>query len=226
MVAQPLDDLGGSLSWAPRGRAAAPSTNGNGLRRDVREHVRRMRSLPVEQVTGDIVFSLLNAAQVKLGARRPVAARLEHRGARARASLSVGRAHQDRPGAGTAAAGPGERGGPRKSARRAGGERSRPGTDPPSADAAQSPADRASGKRRARRWPVISDFGVGEFILQAVDASCDCQLWPSSSCSRKRTTTRVAGGSSSGGRLGALGVHTPSRPIHRFQHCSGPRVAR
>ena len=44
MVAQPLDDLEGSLSWTPRGRAAAPSTNGHGLRRDIREHVRRMRS--------------------------------------------------------------------------------------------------------------------------------------------------------------------------------------
>ena len=70
MVAQPLDDLGGSLSWAPRGRAAAPSTNGHGCG-GTREHVRRMRSLPVEQVTGDIVFSLLNAAQVKLGRETP-----------------------------------------------------------------------------------------------------------------------------------------------------------
>jgi hypothetical protein len=36
---------------------------------DMREYVRRMRSLPVEQVLGDIMFSLLNAAQVKLGRR-------------------------------------------------------------------------------------------------------------------------------------------------------------
>jgi hypothetical protein len=36
---------------------------------DVREYVQRMRSLPVEQVIGDVVFSLLNAAQVKLGRR-------------------------------------------------------------------------------------------------------------------------------------------------------------
>ena len=36
---------------------------------DVREYVQRIRSLPVEQVIGDAVISLLNAAQVKLGRR-------------------------------------------------------------------------------------------------------------------------------------------------------------
>jgi hypothetical protein len=36
---------------------------------NVREYVERMRSLPVDQVIGDVVFSLLNAAQVKLGRR-------------------------------------------------------------------------------------------------------------------------------------------------------------
>ena len=36
---------------------------------DVREYVQRMRSLPVEQVIRDVMFSLLNAAQVKLGRR-------------------------------------------------------------------------------------------------------------------------------------------------------------
>ena len=36
---------------------------------DVRENVKRMRSLPVQQVIGDVLFSLLNAAQVKLGRR-------------------------------------------------------------------------------------------------------------------------------------------------------------
>ena len=36
---------------------------------DVREYVQQMRSLPVEQVIGDVLFSLLNAAQVKLGRR-------------------------------------------------------------------------------------------------------------------------------------------------------------
>jgi hypothetical protein len=36
---------------------------------DVRKYVQQMRSLPVEQVLGDVMFSLLNAAQVKLGRR-------------------------------------------------------------------------------------------------------------------------------------------------------------
>ena len=36
---------------------------------DVGEHVRRLRSLPVDQVIADAMFSLLNAAQVKLGRR-------------------------------------------------------------------------------------------------------------------------------------------------------------
>jgi hypothetical protein len=36
---------------------------------DVREYVQQMRSLPVEQVIGDVLFNLLNAAQVKLGRR-------------------------------------------------------------------------------------------------------------------------------------------------------------
>ena len=36
---------------------------------DVREYVQRLRSLPVEQVISDVLFSLLNAAQVKLGRR-------------------------------------------------------------------------------------------------------------------------------------------------------------
>jgi len=36
---------------------------------DAREYVRRMRSLPVDQVIGEVLFSLFNAAQVKLGRR-------------------------------------------------------------------------------------------------------------------------------------------------------------
>ena len=36
---------------------------------EVREYVRRMCSLPVQQVIGDAVFGLLDAAQVKLGRR-------------------------------------------------------------------------------------------------------------------------------------------------------------
>jgi len=36
---------------------------------DAREYARRLRALPVDQVLGDFLFSLLNAAQVKLGRR-------------------------------------------------------------------------------------------------------------------------------------------------------------
>jgi len=36
---------------------------------DVREHMQRLRTLPVEQLIADVLFSLLNAAQVKLGRR-------------------------------------------------------------------------------------------------------------------------------------------------------------
>jgi hypothetical protein len=36
---------------------------------DAREYVQRMRSLPVQQVIEDVVFGLLNAAQIKLGRR-------------------------------------------------------------------------------------------------------------------------------------------------------------
>ncbi len=36
---------------------------------DAREYARRLRSLPVDQVLGEFLFSLLNAAQVKLGRR-------------------------------------------------------------------------------------------------------------------------------------------------------------
>ncbi len=36
---------------------------------DFREQMRRMRSLPVEQIVADVLFNQLNAAQVKLGRR-------------------------------------------------------------------------------------------------------------------------------------------------------------
>ena len=36
---------------------------------EAREYVRRMRSLPVDQVIREVLFGLLNAAQVKLGRR-------------------------------------------------------------------------------------------------------------------------------------------------------------
>jgi hypothetical protein len=53
--------------------AAAPDSGAEHERTlpadEVRERLRRLRSLPVEQVIGDAVFTLLNAAQVKLGRR-------------------------------------------------------------------------------------------------------------------------------------------------------------
>ena len=36
---------------------------------DAREYARRLRSLPVDQILGDFLFGLLNAAQTKLGRR-------------------------------------------------------------------------------------------------------------------------------------------------------------
>ena len=101
-----------------------------------REYARQLRSLPVDQVLGDFLFSLINAAQVKLGRRDArllidvTAVAHEH------APLPTSRTHQaDRPGAGTVADGSGERGRPRESARPAG--RERPGQHP-------GPADRPS----------------------------------------------------------------------------------
>jgi hypothetical protein len=40
-----------------------------GSAEDAREYARRLRSLPVDQVLGDLLVSLLNAAQMKLGRR-------------------------------------------------------------------------------------------------------------------------------------------------------------
>jgi hypothetical protein len=51
---------------------AGPGGAGQGDKRsaeDARDHARRLRSLPVDQVLGDFLFSLLHAAQVKLGRR-------------------------------------------------------------------------------------------------------------------------------------------------------------
>ena len=51
---------------------AEPGGAGQGGERsaeDAREYARRVRALPVDQVLGDFLFSLLNAAQVKLGRR-------------------------------------------------------------------------------------------------------------------------------------------------------------
>ena len=36
---------------------------------DAREYVQQVRSLPVEQIIGDVLFSMLQAAQMKLGRR-------------------------------------------------------------------------------------------------------------------------------------------------------------
>ena len=51
---------------------AGPSGAGRGDNRsaeDAREYAQRLRSLPVAQVLGDFLFSLLHTAQVKLGRR-------------------------------------------------------------------------------------------------------------------------------------------------------------
>ncbi len=51
---------------------AGPGDAGQGDERpaeDAREYARRLRSLPADQVLGDFLFSLLHAAQVKLGRR-------------------------------------------------------------------------------------------------------------------------------------------------------------
>ena len=40
-----------------------------GIAEDAREYVQRMRSLPVERVIGDVMSTMLSAAQVKLGRR-------------------------------------------------------------------------------------------------------------------------------------------------------------
>jgi hypothetical protein len=52
---------------------AGPGSSGEDGRtrsaEDFREQMQRLRSLPVEQIVADVLFSLLNAAQVKLGRR-------------------------------------------------------------------------------------------------------------------------------------------------------------
>jgi hypothetical protein len=52
--------------------SAEPGDDAQGDKRpaeDARDYARRLRSLPVDQLIGDLLFSLLNAAQVKLGRR-------------------------------------------------------------------------------------------------------------------------------------------------------------
>jgi len=134
-LADLFQDVGLVAAPGRQQRARSPI----GPAEDAREYARRWRSLPVDQVLGDFLFSRLNAAQVKLGGRDSrllidvTAVALEH----ARPTYP-GRTHQaDRPGAGTAAAESGERGKPREPARPAGGERSEPGPAPPPTCAAQ-----------------------------------------------------------------------------------------
>jgi hypothetical protein len=69
MAARPLGaqgrvaEMGTAESGDGTGQEQAQSAE------QAREYVRRMRSLPVDQVIGEVMFSLLNAAQVKLGRR-------------------------------------------------------------------------------------------------------------------------------------------------------------
>ena len=68
MAAKPLDDMGGSRRGHRRAGSGAEHERARPAE-DAAEYVHRLRSLPAEQVIGDVVFSLLNAAQVKLGRR-------------------------------------------------------------------------------------------------------------------------------------------------------------
>jgi len=82
-------------------------------------------------LAGDFLLSLLNAAQVKLGARRRLLIDVTAVAHEHMRPLPTGRTHQaDRPSTGTAADESGERGKPREPARSAGGERHRQGTCP------------------------------------------------------------------------------------------------
>jgi hypothetical protein len=48
---------------------ASGAEQGDRSAQDAREYARRLRSLPAGQVIGDVLFSMLNAAQMKLGRR-------------------------------------------------------------------------------------------------------------------------------------------------------------
>ena len=68
MAAKPLDDVGGSGRGDRRaGRRHRARTDAAGAGR--RRVCAAVALLPAEQVIGDVVFTLLNAAQVKLGRR-------------------------------------------------------------------------------------------------------------------------------------------------------------
>jgi hypothetical protein len=68
VAARPRDDWGGLAVVDATGSGGAGQEQARSAE-DAREYMQRMRSLPVEQVIGDVVFTLLNAAQVKLGRR-------------------------------------------------------------------------------------------------------------------------------------------------------------
>ena len=65
---------------------------------DVREQARRLRALPVDQVLGDLLLSMLTAAQVRLGRRD---ARLLIDGPRWRTSRLVPTCRASSPGRST-----------------------------------------------------------------------------------------------------------------------------
>jgi len=69
MAAQQRDDLGRLAVVDTAGPGAGAEQERARSAEEVREYVHQVRSLPVDQVIGDVMFSLLNAAQVKLGRR-------------------------------------------------------------------------------------------------------------------------------------------------------------
>ena len=68
MAARLLDDVGRFAVVGTAGPGGAGQADELSAE-EAREYARRLRSLPVGQVLGDFLFSLINAAQVKLGRR-------------------------------------------------------------------------------------------------------------------------------------------------------------
>jgi hypothetical protein len=68
MAGQSLDDVGGFAVVGTAGPSGAEQPSDQPAE-DASDYVQRLRSLPVAQVIGDALFSLLQAAQVKLGRR-------------------------------------------------------------------------------------------------------------------------------------------------------------
>jgi hypothetical protein len=69
MVTVQLGDLGGFTVVDTAGLGGGADDDRTRSAEYVGEYAQQMRSLPVDQVIADVVFSLLNAAQVKLGRR-------------------------------------------------------------------------------------------------------------------------------------------------------------